>query len=300
MNKMIKINRNELEECSFYEKFENSSVRCVLCPHNCIIKEGSAGVCNTRINIKGKLYSLTYGKPASISVDPIEKKPLFNFHAGEQILSVGTIGCNLKCKFCQNYDISQAKAIDFVEKIEFVSPEEIIEITKQKNLKLIAFTYNEPTVFYEYMIDIAKLAKQNKIECIIVSNGFINPGPLKKLCKYISAANIDLKSFNKDFYKKICSAKLEPVLESLKILKKNNVHIEVTNLIIKGKNDSTEDIEKIAIWIKENLSEDTILHLSRAFPMYKMQDIIPTPISTLQRAKEICEKHLDFVYLGNI
>ncbi len=300
MNKMVKLNPNKLKECKFYEKLENSLVNCTLCPHNCIIKENNTGICNTRINIKGILYSLTYGKPCSISVDPIEKKPLFNFHSGKQILSIGTIGCNLKCKFCQNYDISQSKAIDFIEKIETVAPEEVIKITKEKNLNLIAFTYNEPTVFYEYMIDIAKLAKQNNIECVIVSNGFINPEPLKELCKYISAANIDLKSFNKDFYKKICSAKLEPVLESLKILKENNVHIEVTNLILESKNNSLEEIEKIAIWIKENLGEETILHLSRAFPMYKMQDIIPTPISTLYSAQEVCKRHLSNVFIGNV
>lgn len=297
---MVKLNPNKLKECKFYEKLENSLVNCTLCPHNCIIKENNTGICNTRINIKGILYSLTYGKPCSISVDPIEKKPLFNFHSGKQILSIGTIGCNLKCKFCQNYDISQSKAIDFIEKIETVAPEEVIKITKEKNLNLIAFTYNEPTVFYEYMIDIAKLAKQNNIECVIVSNGFINPEPLKELCKYISAANIDLKSFNKDFYKKICSAKLEPVLESLKILKENNVHIEVTNLILESKNNSLEEIEKIAIWIKENLGEETILHLSRAFPMYKMQDIIPTPISTLYSAQEVCKRHLSNVFIGNV
>ncbi len=297
---MKNLNIDKLKECKFYEKLENNSVKCVLCPRNCIIQENNLGICNTRINIKGKLYTLTYGKPVSISVDPIEKKPLFNFHPGEKILSIGTVGCNLKCKFCQNYDISQAKAIDLYEKIKTVSPEQIIEITKSKGLKLIAFTYNEPTIFYEYMLDIAKLAKKENIECVIVSNGFINPKPLKELCKYISAANIDLKSFDEKFYKQICAGKLNPVLESLKILKENKIHIEITNLIIEEKNDSPKQIEKLAIWIKENIGKDTILHLSRAFPMYKMQNIFPTSISILQRAKEICEKHLDFVYLGNV
>ncbi len=297
---MAKLDVSKLKECIFYEKLESSLVKCRLCPHNCIIKTENTGVCNTRINIKGKLYSLTYGKPVSISVDPIEKKPLFNFHSGEQILSIGTIGCNLKCKFCQNYNISQAKAIDFYKKIKTVEPQEIINIIKQKNLKLIAFTYTEPTIFYEYMLNIAKLAKQDNIECVIVSNGFINKEPLKKLCKHISAANIDLKSFNKEFYKNICSATLEPVLESLKILKENNIHIEVTNLIIESKNDSLEEIENIAIWIKENIGKDTVLHLSRAFPMYKMQNIMPTPISTLYSAQEVCKHHLSNVFIGNV
>ncbi len=297
---MVKLNTSRLKECLFYEKLENSLVKCNLCPHNCVINQDKTGICNTRINIKGILYTLTYGKPISISIDPIEKKPLFGFHSGEKILSIGTIGCNFKCKFCQNYDISQSKAINFLEKIETVTPEQIIEKIKQKKLNLIAFTYNEPIVFYEYMIDIAKLAKQNDIECVIVSNGFISPEPLKELCKYISAANIDLKSFNKKFYKNICSARLEPVLETLKILKENNIHIEVTNLILESKNDSLDEIEKIAVWIKENLGEDTILHLSRAFPMYKMQDIMPTPIVTLYSAQEVCKHHLSNVFIGNV
>jgi len=297
---MKNLDINKLKECKFYEKLENNSVKCTLCPKNCIIQENNFGICNTRINLKGKLYTLTYAKPVSICVEPIEKKPLFKFHPGEKILSIGTIGCNLKCKFCQNSDISQANAIDFYEKIKTVNPREIINIAKQKNLKLIAFTYTEPTIFYEYLLDIAKLAKKENMECVIISNGFINPEPLQELCKYISATNIDLKSFDEKFYNEICAGELKPVLESLKILKENNIHIEITNLIIEGKNDSFEQIEKLALWIKENIGKEIGLHLSRAFPMHKMQDILPTPISTLKKAKEICEKHLDFVYLGNI
>lgn len=297
---MEEINTKNLKECKYYGKKENSLVKCRLCPKNCLIADKKTGNCNTRINIKGKLYSLTYGKPVSISVDPIEKKPLFHFHKREKILSIGTIGCNLHCKFCQNYDISQAKAIDYFDRIKFVAPAEIISICKQKGLKLIAFTYTEPTIFYEYALDIAKLAKENNIECVIVSNGFINKEPLQKLCEYVSAANIDLKAFNSDFYKNICNAELSPVLESLKTLKKNNVHIEVTNLILEGKNDNIKEIEELAIWIKENLGKETPLHLSRAFPMYKMQDITATPLSTLQDAFSVCKQHLDNVYLGNV
>jgi len=294
------MDEKNLKECKYYDKKENSLVKCRLCPKNCLIAEQKTGNCNTRINIKGKLYSLTYGKPISISVDPIEKKPLFHFHTGEKILSIGTIGCNLHCKFCQNYDISQAKAIDYFDRIKFVGSKEIIDICKKKALKLIAFTYTEPTIFYEYALDIAKLAKKQGIECVIVSNGFINKEPLQELCKYVSAANIDLKAFNTDFYKKVCNAELEPVLESLKTLKANNVHIEVTNLIIDSKNDNIADIEKIAIWIKKNLGKETPLHLSRAFAMYKMQEINATPISTLQEAFSVCKQHLDNVYLGNV
>jgi len=293
------MNNIELKECKYYSK-EEAYLKCELCPHHCKILDGKTGICKSRINLSGKLYSLTWGKPVSISVDPIEKKPLFHFYPRENILSIGTFGCNLKCKFCQNYDISQVDVESESKKLELVKPEQIINIAISRNLNLIAFTYNEPTIFYEYMLDIAKLAKQNNIKCVIVSNGFINKEPLNELCKYIDAANIDLKSFDNSFYKDICSAKLKPVLESIKLLKKNKIHVELTNLIISGKNDSFEQIEKMAKWIKVNVGENTVLHLSRAFPMYKMENIIPTPLQTLFEAQKICKKHLHFVYLGNV
>ncbi len=289
----------QLKECKYYSTKDNY-LECALCPHNCKIMNEKTGLCNSRINKNGKLYSLTWGKPVSISIDPIEKKPLFHFYPKENILSVGTFGCNLKCKFCQNHDISQADVAKESEKLEILMPKEIINLLIQKNLKLIAFTYNEPIIFYEYMLDIAKLAKDNNIKCVIVSNGFINKEPLIELCKYIDAANIDLKSFDNVFYQELCSAKLNPVLETIKILKENKIHVELTNLIISGKNDSLEQIELMAKWIKDNVGENTVLHLSRAFPMYKLNNMIPTPLKTLLAAQRICKKYLNFVFLGNV
>jgi len=302
MNKINNMTENNinLKECMYYEKKDNNIVKCVLCPKNCLISNNKTGSCKTRINYDGKLYSLTYGKPMSIAIDPIEKKPFAKFHQGEKTLSFGTLGCNLNCKFCQNYDISQANPEDYNDVLKVVSSEEIIKKCKENNIKIIAFTYTEPTIFYEYMLEIAKLAKKNNIECIIVSNGFINSEPLKELCKYISAANIDLKSYDNEFYKKICNGLLDPVLNSLKILKNNNIHIEITNLIIENYNDNLTQIENMAKWISNNLGKEIILHLTRAFPMYLMTDINPTPMDTLYSAKEICEKYLDNVFLGNI
>jgi pyruvate formate lyase activating enzyme len=291
---------NKLKESLYYEKLSNKLVKCKLCPHNCTIQKNSTGICKTRKNIDGKLYSLNYGKPISISIDPIEKKPLYKFHPGKKILSIGTLGCNFSCKFCQNYEISQIKNLEQFKKQKYYSPEEIIKLTQKNNLNLIAFTYTEPTVFYEYMLDIAKLAKQNNIECVIVSNGFINPQPLQELCKYIHAANIDFKSFDNEFYKKICNGKLNPVLKTLKILNQNKIHIEITNLLIANYNDNLEELENLAKWIKNNLGKKIVLHLSRAFPMYKMQEIKITPIKKMLAAKKTCEKHLTNVFLGNI
>lgn len=281
----------------FYKK-EKGKIRCELCPQNCLIAEGKTGFCGVKKNIKGKLYSLVYAKPCSVHLDPIEKKPLYHFYPGESALSIGTVGCNLGCLFCQNWEISKAKPDNFL--IRTRTPEDIVKEAKQNNVKILSYTYTEPTIFYEYMLDIAKLAKKEKIKNTIVSNGFINEEPLKKLCKYIDGANIDLKSFNPKFYKKICFGKLEPVLESLKILKKNNVWLEITNLIIPKLNDNMKEIEEMCKWISKELGKEVPLHFSRFFPCYKMQDREPTPLDTLKKAASIAKKYLNFVYIGNV
>ncbi|MCS7134558.1 MAG: AmmeMemoRadiSam system radical SAM enzyme, partial [Candidatus Pacearchaeota archaeon] len=238
-----------MKEALFYRKI-NNNVQCLLCPRFCVIKNGERGNCGVRANINGKLFTLVYGKPCSIAVDPIEKKPLYHFLPGSKALSIATVGCNFHCLHCQNYVISQAHVED-VPYIE-ASPEEVIKQAKISNAKSISFTYTEPTVFYEYMLDIAKIAKKERIKCNIVSNGFINPDPLKKLCPYIKGANIDLKG-NASFYEKVCQARLEPVLETIKLLHKKKIWLEITNLIIPGYNDSIEEIKKIVSWILENL-----------------------------------------------
>ena len=287
-----------MKEALYYDKLKNKQVQCRLCPHNCFIKGGNRGICGVRENINGKLFSLVYGKPVAIQLDPIEKKPLYHFLPGESVLSLGTIGCNLNCQWCQNFNISKARPeeTDVVE----VSPKKFIEMCIEKKCKIIAFTYTEPTIFYEYMLDIAKLAKKEKIRCVIVSNGFINEEPLKELCKYIDGANIDLKSFNEKVYKRFCNGNLKEVLRSLKILKENKIWLEVTNLVIPEINDNKEEVEKMCKWVSSKLGKEVPLHFSKFFPMYKMQDAEETPVSTLEELKKVAEDYLEYVYLGNI
>ncbi|MBI5148475.1 AmmeMemoRadiSam system radical SAM enzyme, partial [Candidatus Pacearchaeota archaeon] len=274
-------------------------VQCQLCPHFCAIKSGERGKCKARENKQGTLYSLVYNKPCSVAVDPIEKKPFYHFMPGEKALSIATVGCNLKCKQCQNYQISQAKPED----IPFIAltPEQVIKRAKQENCKIISYTYTEPTIFFEYMLDIAKLAKKAGIKNTIVSNGFINPEPLEELCKYIDGANIDLKSINKEFYKNICGARLEPILESLKILKKNNVWLEITNLIIPTLNDKTSELKELVSWVKNNLGIDTPLHFSAFYPCYELSNLQPTSIEKLREARKIgIAAGLNYIYTGNL
>ncbi len=288
-----------MKEASYYKKLNNDNVQCELCPRNCIIKEGDYGFCNARKNIDGTLYSIVYAKPCAMHIDPIEKKPLYHFMPGENALSIGTSGCNLECKHCQNWSMSRSKPEDFF--VKEITPEQVVENAIDNNCKIIAYTYNEPTVFYEYMIECAKLAKKKGIKNVIVSNGFINQEPLKELCKYIDGANIDLKSFDNDFYKKITNSWIQPVLESLKILKKNNVWLEITMLIIPKLNDDPEKIKQMCNWIRDNLGKDVPLHFSAFYPCYKLLGYPPTKKETLLKARKITlETGLKYVYVGNV
>ncbi|MEM4152901.1 MAG: AmmeMemoRadiSam system radical SAM enzyme [Candidatus Pacearchaeota archaeon] len=288
----------ELKEALYYRKLKNNLVRCNLCPRFCVIRNGERGNCGVRENINGKLYSLVYGKPCSMAIDPIEKKPFYHFLPGSKSLSIATVGCNLHCLHCQNWEISQAK----VEDIPYIeaTPRQIVEQAKIKQTFSISYTYTEPTVFYEYMLDIAKIAKKEKLRNNIVTNGFINPTPLKKLCNFIDAANIDLKG-NALFYEKICQGKLEPVLEAIKILHQKKVWIELTNLIIPGYNDNIEEIKKMVLWILENLDNNVPLHFSAFYPCYKLTNIKPTEPEFLMKARVIAKNlGLNYVYTGNI
>lgn len=287
-----------MEEALFYKKLKNTIVQCRLCPHYCTIKNNELGRCKVRKNIDGKVYSLSYEHPVALNVDPIEKKPLYHFLPGEKAFSVGMAGCNLKCQHCQNWDISQKGPEELPT--PKISAKEIIEQTKKHNCPIIAYTYSEPLVSYEYVLEIAKLAKKQGLKNVIVSNSFINPEPLKNLCKYIDAANIDLKSINDGFYKKICGARVNPVLESLKILKAEGVWLEITNLIIPGLNDSDKDVKELVSWIKENLG-DAVLHFTAFYPTYKLSHLHPTPASKLQKARKIAiDAGMMHVYTGNI
>ncbi len=286
-----------MKESKYYKVLKDNIVQCTLCPKFCTIRNNEIGDCGVRINKYGVLHSLVYAKPCSIAIDPIEKKPLYHFKPGSTIYSIGTVGCSLHCKFCQNFTTSQAKPED-IPHID-LPPKGAVEDATANSCKSIAFTYNEPTIFFEYALDIMKLAKKARIKNVIVSDGFTNPEPLKEWCKYLDAANIDLKAFNEKFYKDVCDAKLKPTLESLKILKENKIHLEITNLIIPGLNDNFEKIEEMCKWIKKNLG-NVPLHFSRFFPIYKILDREPTPLKTLEKAVDIAKKYLDFVYIGNV
>ncbi|MGQ9707056.1 MAG: AmmeMemoRadiSam system radical SAM enzyme [bacterium] len=280
-------------DARYYEKLEDKAVRCILCPHRCVVKPGSRGVCRVRKNEDGVLKSIGYGKTISISMDPMEKKPLYHFYPATYILSVGVNGCNLSCDFCQNYESSQMDC-----PTRFVSPQDLVEIAFQNNSVGVCFTYTEPFVWWEYVYDTSKIAKDRGLVSVLVTNGYINEGPLLEILPFIDAMNVDLKSIENDFYKKRCNGVLEPVLNTLKI-SNNECHIEVTNLIIPGANDSPDKIEELVLWISENLGKETVLHISRYFPHYKAKEP-PTPIETLENAYNIAKRHLTYVYLGNL
>lgn len=290
----------DMHEAKFYKKLTaHGVVQCELCPRLCVLREGRVGNCRVRKNVKGELKSLVYGAPCAINVDPIEKKPLYHFLPGSQVYSLGTTGCNLHCQQCQNADMSQA---DFGKIPAFdLPPEKVVAEALAAKCPSIAYTYNEPTIFAEYVLDIAKLARAKKIKNIFVSSGFINQKPLEELCKYIDAANIDLKVFDDKIYRSLTGAWLEPILETIKTMKKKGVWVEITNLIIPKINDKPELIEKLVAWIKKNLGTETPLHFSAFFPTYKLAHMLPTPVETLKMAAQAArELGLKYVYIGNM
>ena len=273
--------------------------KCNLCPYNCVISDGHRGVCNVRINKGGEIYTLSYGMPCAMNIDPIEKKPLFHFYPGERILSFGTYGCNFHCLGCQNWEIARTVPKDNDEEISY-TPQKIVKIAKKEGLKLIAYTYTEPTIFYEYVYETSTKARKYGIKNVIVSNGYINEKPLRKLCKVIDAANIDLKLFDKIKHLKYTGGKLENVLNTLKILKDEKVWTEITFLMIPGWNDDLKVFEEMCSWIRNNLGDEVPLHISRFFPHYKLLDVSQTPIEALHDAEKIAKKYLKYVYVGNI
>lgn len=283
-----------MHEARYYEKLDEKRVRCRLCPYECNIASGSRGACGVRLNKDGTLYTLVYGKTTGIALDPIEKKPLYRYHPGEHILSLGTRGCNLHCEFCQNWHISQ----EVDGPTEDIACEDVVARAKELGSFGIAYTYNEPFIWYEFVLDTAKLAKANNLENVLVTNGFVNIEPLKEMLPLIDAMNIDLKAFDEDFYVKVCKGRLKPVLDVIKLSSKK-CHIELTNLIIPTLNDSEAIIRKMVDWICDNLGPDVPLHLSRYFPCYKTT-LPPTPIETLKKAEKIAREKLKYVYVGNI
>ena len=287
-----------MKKALYFDKLEDNKVQCKLCPWKCIIKDGERGKCRARENKEGILYSLVYGKPVSTHIDPIEKKPLYHFLPGSISLSLGTAGCNLQCQFCQNFSISQAKPeeVNFVE----MTSEQVVEEADKNNCKSISYTYTEPTIFYEYVLDTAKLAHKKGIKNVLVTNGFINQAPLRELYKYVDAVNVDFKGITDKFYFEYCGVPLQPVLESMKEIKRLGVWMELTLLLIPGLNDSLEDLEKQFQWIKTNLGKDVPLHISRFHPNYKLTEIEHTSMQKLNEAYDLAKEFLNYVYVGNV
>lgn len=275
------------------------TVKCLLCPHHCVIGEGLWGLCRTRTNREGVLYSVAYGNPCSVTVDPIEKKPLYHFLPGTDIFSLATAGCNFHCLNCQNWTISQVSPLSVGK--ENLSPVQITETALRYKVPSIAFTYTEPTVFYEYMYDIAGLAHEKGLKTVMVSNGYINPEPLAALIPYLDAVNIDLKCFDDKIYRKITGGKLQPVLDTILALGKAGVWIEITHLIIPGITDDPAQFRSMCRWLVVNGFASAPLHISRFFPTYKLAHLTRTPLEHLTRAKTIAlECGILFVYAGNV
>jgi pyruvate formate lyase activating enzyme len=278
---------------------EETIVKCLLCAQGCIIKENEKGRCRARINIDGNLKSLVYGRPIAIHTDPIEKKPFYHFLPGSEAYSLATAGCPLSCQFCQNWEISQATPEDI--QVEYISPDEIALTAQSQNVPIIAFTYNEPTVFTEYLTDTARVAKKKNIRSVLVSCGFMNEDPLKEMCEVLDAIKIDLKGFSEDFYHKVCSAELQPVLRSIKQVSKSKTHLEIVNLVVPTLNDSDKMLNGLADWVISEIGPDVPIHFTRFHPDYKLLNLPPTPIETLERAREIAmSKGIHYAFVGNV
>jgi len=282
---------SDLYPAQFYQQDDRDFLKCELCPHNCKIAENKTGICKVRKNIEGKLYSLNYGKVSALGIDPVEKKPLYHFYPQAEVLSVGSWGCNMACSFCQNWQISQQKP-----NLRDLKPAEIVELAIEKEVDLLAYTYSEPTVFYEYMFKTAEIAAEKGLKNIMVSNGFINQKPLKKLLPYLDAANIDLKAFNNDFYKKQCNGGLEAVKRTIKMMAEE-IHLEITTLIVTDLNDDLAELEALFSWLAE-INRELPLHLSRYHPAYKLNNPA-TDLELMKKAYKKAKKYLDHVYLGN-
>ncbi|MDX8338469.1 AmmeMemoRadiSam system radical SAM enzyme [Draconibacterium sp. IB214405] len=288
-----------MQEASFYSKTTNCQVQCELCPWNCILSDGQTGNCKVRSNQNGVLLTEIYNKVAALGSDPIEKKPLYHFYPGKNILSVGEVGCNLHCSFCQNHRISQCRASEFSGFHNISAKKIVTEALKTWNNIGIAYTYNEPFTFYEFLLDTAELVQSKGLKNVVVSNGYINEKPLQKVLPFIDAFNIDLKAFSNDFYKKHTKGELQPVLNSLKEIAESPAHLEITTLIIPGLNDDISEFKNMVNWIASELGESVPLHLSRYYPQYKLS-APATPIETLIELYDLAKQHLQHVYLGNV
>ncbi|MFH0910005.1 MAG: AmmeMemoRadiSam system radical SAM enzyme [Planctomycetota bacterium] len=288
-----------LHEAMYWDTLPEGGVRCSLCPTRCILREGERGACKVRVNFGDKLYSLVFGRAVAVHIDPMEKKPLYHFLPGTPILSIATAGCNLGCRFCQNWSISQAFPEDAPHTL--LEPEAVVALARDRSLGAIAYTYTEPSIFYEYMLETARLARRAGIKNVYVTCGYLNEAPLRELAKVMDAANVDLKGFSESFYETYCGAHLAPVLDAIRILREEGVHVEITNLVIPGANDSAEMIREMCRWILREVGPDVPLHFSRYHPDYRMERPSATPAATLTTAAGIArEEGIRHVYIGNL
>ncbi len=287
-----------MKKASYWETRPNESVLCLLCPQYCNIQPGKIGVRRARRNVEGELVSLNYGEITSFALDPIEKKPLYHFYPGSEILSVGTKGCNLSCGFCQNWEISQGRA-DAYSITSKALAEVVADYGRKRESIGLSYTYSEPLVWFEFVLETAGLVHEKGFKNVLVTNGHINEEPFKDLLPYIDAMNIDVKSFSPSFYAKVCHGKLAPVLRTAKLAREAGCHIEITNLVIPGLNDSRNEISKLVNWVATTLGDITPLHFSRYYPAYKFKEP-STPVDTLRMAADIARSKLKYVYLGNV
>jgi pyruvate formate lyase activating enzyme len=283
----------KMREALFFELLDAERVKCDLCPHHCILKNGQTGICGVRKNIDGALYSLNYGQVSAVSMDPIEKKPLFHFHPGEEILSIGSWGCNMACPFCQNWEISHA-----IPHVRDFSPAQFVSLTRAHHSFGIAYTYSEPIVWFEYVLDCARSAMKDGLDNVLVTNGFIEEQPFKLLIQYFSAMNIDVKSFDPEYYRKVLGGQRDIVMKNVEAAHKAGVHVEITTLVVPGDNDSEEEIDVISGWLS-SIDRSIPLHLSRYYPNYKY-DRPATDVDLLEKLWHVAKAHLDYVYIGNV
>ncbi|MBP1662163.1 MAG: amrS [Thermoplasmatales archaeon] len=287
------------KEAMFWKPQKNQTVQCVLCPHHCHIPPDKHGICGVRRNEHGTLYTLIYQACSSLAVDPIEKKPLYHFYPGSSVLSLGSIGCTFRCDHCQNYQISMATPNEL--HLQEIPAEQLVGIAQEKRCRGVAWTYNEPTIWHEYTMEAARLVKDAGLYTVYVTNGYIEDEPLHDIAPYLDAMNIDVKAFQEEFYKKVCKARLAPVLRTCERAKTLGIHLELTYLVIPGRNDATTDIQAFCQWILDKLGAETPVHFSRFHPDYKMTDIPATPLNTLLECyTKAKETGLQYVYLGNI
>lgn len=286
-----------MQEAMYYHAREKGVVTCELCPRGCVIKPGHKGFCRVRENREGVLYAVNYGKYTALALDPIEKKPLYHFFPGSSILSIGTFGCSFHCSFCQNWQIAH-----HASEGEKITPQGLAFLAKeavQQGSIGVAYTYSEPLMWYEFLLDAAQEVQKAGLKNILVTNGFIRPEPFDRLLPFIDALNIDIKGFTGEFYQKIAKGEFAPVLAVAEAAYHAGKHLEITTLLIPGLNDSIEEVERLVAWVAERLGPEVPLHFSRYFPNYKM-DLAPTPLETLERARNIAGKKLKYVYLGNV